>query len=505
MIFLGIDAGTTSMKAALFDGAGKMLAIDRQEYMLLTPSPAMVELDAEIYWSAFCQAVKNILARSNIPPEEVVSICISSQGETFIPVDTRGHPLRRAIVWLDNRAVEEAKLIADTFGQVEFFHKTGQPESTPNWPAPKVLWIKRNEPQVFINTHKFLLLEDYLIYRLTGQFVTECAQQTSTLFLDIQRKVWWREMFDLVGSSPEQFGRLLDPGVIVGPITKRGAEAIDLTEKTVVISGSMDQAIGAVGAGNISPGVVTESTGGALGIVATLLKPIFDPQRRIPCYIHSIKDTYCLLPWGQTAGMALKWFRDQFFGLEAQVAREKGLDPYEAMTSLAQHVAPGSDGLVVLPHLEGAFCPEFEPKATAVFFGATLRHTRAHFIRAIMESVAFMLRKNLDLLEALGIPITEVRSMGGGARSNLWLQIKADVLQKPVATVEVEESACLGAAILGAVATGYYPSLPEAVSHMVHFTATIMPNQQNEAIYQQRYLEYVELFDRLAPMFKNHP
>jgi len=340
-----------------------------------------------------------------------------------------------------------------------------------------------------------------LLYRLTGQTVTSQAQQTSSLLLDIQAHDWWPAMMEFVGVTPDLLGRLLKPGEPVGPLLSQAAEELGLTTRTLAVAGSMDQAIAALGAGETRPGLVVESTGGAMGIVATLDEPLFDPQRAIPCYLHAMPDTYCLLPWGHTAGMALKWFRDQFFDLEADAARQAGRDPYDDMTALAAQVPPGCDGLVALPHLEGAFCPEFNPNARAVFFGATLRHGRAHFIRALLESVAYMLKRDLDLLEGLGIPVETVTSLGGGARSPLWLQIKADVLQKPVQTVQVEEAACLGAAILGAVAAREYPNYTTAVTNMVRYNRVIQPDLSNQEVYRQRYEQYVELYSRLAPMF----
>jgi xylulokinase len=199
--------------------------------------------------------------------------------------------------------------------------------------------------------------------------------------------------------------------------------------------------------------------------------------------------------------MALKWFRDEFYTFEAESARQAGRDPYDDMTAEAARVPAGCDGLVMLPHLEGAFCPEFNPHAKGVFYGATLRHGRSHFIRAILESVAFMLKRNLDLVEGLGIPVETVTSLGGGARSPLWLQIKADVLQKPVQTVQVEEAACLGAAILGAVTAGVYPTIASAVSHMVQYKEILQPDSKNCQVYQQQYENYVALYNHLAPMF----
>ena len=500
-IFLAIDAGTTSLKAALFDAQGHMLALDRQEYLLLTPALNVVELDPQVYWQALVSAVRSVLAQSRVAGQEVTTLCISSQGETFIPVDTQGVPLSRAIVWLDNRASEEAKLIAERFGIDKIFHRTGQPEVAPTWPACKMLWMRSCTPDIFQRTAKFLWLEDYLLYRLTGQFATSTGQQTSSLLLDIQAQDWWPEMMAYVGLASDRLGKLMKPGEPLGTLRRHAAEELGLSTRTLAVTGSMDQAIAALGAGNIAPGMVVESTGGALGIVATLTEPLFDPQRRIPCYLHAVPNTYCLLPWGQTAGMALKWFRDQFFALEAESARQAGREPYNDMTAEAGRVPAGCDGLVALPHLEGAFCPEFNPLARGVFFGATLRHGRAHFIRAILESVAFMLKRNLDLVEGLGIPVETITSLGGGARSPLWLQIKADVLQKPVQTIQVEEAACLGAAILGAVAAAVYPDIPSAVTQMVQHKEAVQPNPAHCQVYQQRYEDYVALFNHLTPMF----
>jgi xylulokinase len=268
----------------------------------------------------------------------------------------------------------------------------------------------------------------------------------------------------------------------------------------------MDQVLGALGAGNLHPGVVSESTGGALGIVASLERPQLDPLRRVPCHCHAAGRPaggrlYCLLPWGQTAGMALKWFRDQFYPLEFEHALRSGQEIYDLMTAEAAAVPPGCDGLVALPHLEGATCPEFNPNARGVFFGATLRHTRAHFVRSLLEAVAFMLRRNLELVEDLGVPIHEVRSTGGGARSPLWLQIKADVLQKPVVSLATEETALLGAAMLGAVALGVYPDLDAAAAQMVHPGQRYDPDPSLRPVYDLAYARYLELYQHLEPMF----
>jgi len=500
-VLLGIDAGTTSLKAALFDEAGHLLAVDRQEYDLLTLPNSWIELDPEVYWQACCSAVRRAVAASGVAAKDVRALAISSQGETLIPVDDEGKPTRQAIVWLDNRAARAARLLAREFAVEEVYQVTGQPEVTPTWPACKLLWLRQNEPDVFARSAKFLLVEDYLLYRMTGEFVTEYSLQTSSMLLDICKKHWWDVMLEYIGVSPSQFGRLIEPGESVGHLSRVGADAMGLSPETLAIGGALDQTMGAIGAGNCRPGIVTETTGGALAVVATLEMPRFDPWRRLPCHYHALPDTYCLLAWGQTAGMALRWFRDQFYQAELEAARDAGVSAYDIMADMAKETPAGAEGLVMLPHLEGAACPEFNPNARAVFYGVALRHTRAHFVRAVMESVAYMLRKNLDIAGYLGVDLAEIRSMGGGARGDLWLQIKADVIQKPVRRVLVEEAACLGAAMLCAVATGVYEDLAEATSHMVCVGETFEPDSGKRAVYEERYEEYLELYDRLKPMF----
>lgn len=499
---LAIDAGTTAMKAAVFDTQGRMLSIDRQEYTLETPAPNWVELDAEVYWRSCARAVKNALAKSGADGCGVVALAISSQGETIIPLDEAGRPTRKAIVWLDNRPVDEARSIATHFKLDTVQQVTGQTEISPLWPACKILWIKNHEPGVFARTDHYCLVEDYLMFRLTGHYTANLPVYSSSLFVDIVRQAWWLPMFDFIGITPSSFGKLVEPGSVVGQLCQAAAVELGLTGNTIAVSGGLDQTIGALGAGNIRTGMISETTGSALAIIATLDGPLFDPARRAPCFYHSVPGVYTLMPWCQTAGMALRWFRDQFYAVETARAKKQGGDVYEQMSRDAASVAPGCGGLLVLPHLEGASCPELNPAARGVFFGATLRHTRAHFTRGIMESVAYMLKRNLDLIEQLGCPVGEVFSIGGGARSPVWLQIKADVVQKPVYPVENEEAACLGAAITAATAAGVVENLEVGVATMVRYRQRVEPKHENFNVYTSSYSRYIELYDRLAPFFE---
>ena len=499
---LGIDAGTTAVKAHLFDLAGHVLGSGSREYELLTPAPDVTELPAETYWSACCAAVRQAVSQSQLQSDAIAALAISSQGETFICVDRAGVPLHPAIVWLDNRAGSEAREIARTFGAERVFAHTGQPELVPTWPACKILWLRRHEPDVFRNTFKYLLLEDYLLFRLTGQYVAEKGLHTSTLLLDVRQGKWWTDMFDFLDISPAQMGTLMEPGQVIGPLCPQGAAEAGLSTRTIAVTGSMDQTAGAVGAGNLTPGVVTETTGGALALCATLPAYLLDPQQRIPTHYHALPETYCLLPFGQTAGMALRWFRDRFCTAEMAAAERTGADVYELLAGQAATIPPGSEGLTFLPHLMGAASPEFDPAARGVFYGIAFKHGQPHFVRAIMESVAYMLRKNLDIVENIGGPARQLLALGGGARSRLWLSIKADVLQRPVIPVAVEEAASLGAAVMAAAAVGLFENLAAGAAQMTRLGAPVEPDPANAQTYEQGYQEYLDLYDTLAPMFR---
>ncbi|HID17162.1 TPA: hypothetical protein EYP26_02585, partial [Candidatus Bathyarchaeota archaeon] len=250
---LGIDAGTSGLKAVLFNEGGRVIAISRAEYDLLTPAINMVELDANEYWNACRKAISGILRASKVDPREIKSLAISSQGETFIPVDKKGKPLRNAIVWLDNRSEEESKIIRGGFSVDEVFKVTGQPEVVPTWPATKILWLKRNEPKVFKETYKFLLVEDFLIYKLSGIIATEYSVVSSTLMFDIRRERWWDEMLEFIGIDGGRLPELMPSGKIVGNVTETASSETGLTRETIVSTGAFDHAAGAVGAYNIGP------------------------------------------------------------------------------------------------------------------------------------------------------------------------------------------------------------------------------------------------------------
>ena len=498
---LAIDLGTTAIKVILFQIDGQVLASSTQEYQLLTPTELSVELEVETYWQAFKKGVTEALTKSKINPDQIHSLGISAQGETLILLDKEGNPLTNAVVWLDNRAQQEAKELVQVFGNEETYKITGQVEIVPTWPASKILWFKKNKPEIFHRIAKILLIEDYFIYRLTGKYFCEGSLICSTLYWDIIKKTWWKEMLNYLGVKDIQLPEIRESGEIAGSLLPDIAKELGLSANTIVATGALDQACGAIGVGNITPGIVSENTGAALAICATVDSPIFDKKRRMPCHYHGMPDTYMAHTF-TTGGMALRWFRDKFCTPEISLSSLIQEDSYKILDQEAIKIEPGCNGLVMLPHLQGAMAPESNPKAKGAFYGFSLHHGKPHFIRSIMEAVAFAVKRNIDVLEDLGIKVTEIRSLGGGSKSLLWSQIKADVTMRPVYTMQNEEAASLGAAMLAGVATGIYPNLKEAAAKMVQVNKRIEPQKDNTMVYQKGYRRYLDLYNSLLGMFE---
>ncbi|MHC1783609.1 MAG: FGGY-family carbohydrate kinase [Anaerolineaceae bacterium] len=498
-LLLALDAGTTSVKAGLFQPDGRCLASALHEYTLLSGSADEAELDPTTYWQAACQTIRSVLTQASADPGEVAAMAVSSQGETTIALDNAGRPLRNALVWLDNRAVRQADELKELLGSGVYDH-TGDPEVIPTWTACKILWIKQNEPELFKKADKFLLVQDYLIYRLTGQYVTDGSVTCTSLLYDIVEHCWWEKCLQAIGITADRLARVQQPGSVAGRLTEIAAAELGLTTRTMVVCGGMDQSVGAIGAGNIRPGIITETTGAALTVQASIPNPAVDKNKKTPVYEHSIAGEYLFVPVCPTAGMAFKWYKDQFGEAEITRAEKEGRSVYDLLTETAAGAPVGCDGLVLLPHLMGAYSPDINPSARGVFCGFTLHHTRAHFVRAVLEGVACLLRRNLELIETSGFTIREVRSTGGGSRSRLWNQIKADVCGVPILLLENEDTALVGDAILAGVACGGFKTVAEGVDAMVRIKETIYPGPDME-VYQATYRRYCDLDTTLTGYF----
>ena len=459
MNLLGVDFGTTTVKAVLFDEKLCQKADSTEDYTVKT-SGNIVELEAEKYW----ELLKNALA--NVSKEHKVdALAIDTQCETLILTDEDGNPVRDAIVWLDNRAEEEAREIDKHFGRKKVYEVTGQPEITATWPASKLLWVKKNEPEVWAKTKKIFLLEDYLLYKLTGKFVTEMTLQSSTIYFDINNSCYWDEMLDFIGVEKSQLPVLMGSGEYVGEY-----------EGIKVVTSAMDQVAGAIGAGVIQKGICSVMTGTTMAIyLPTDSVPAYEEDSFVPCH-YSFDGSYALLSWSPTAGMALKWFKDAF--LKDVSFRE--------LDSMAEKVPVGSDGVTFLPYLCGSTMPKYNPDARGSFTGLTPEHTPAHFVRSIMESVACMLKSNLDYLKT---DVEEIRVMGGGAKSPLWCNMKADITKKRLITLKNKETACLGAAILAGVGAGQFGSVKEACS-MIETDKVYTPEGNDYTKVYENFVKY---------------
>lgn len=459
---MGIDIGTTSLKAAEFDGSGKRLGVVTKDYVLDTdPATGYVEFDPEKYVEMCREAIAK-LSRERGKPH---ALAVDTQGETLILADEEGKPLYPAVVWLDNRAADGAAQIESRFGKKTVYEVTGQPEITASWPASKLLWFRHNRPDVWAKTEKIFLLEDFILFRLTGEFVTEPTIQSSSVYFDIRERRFWREMLDFIGVDEKKLPRVL-----------RTAEKAGEYDGISVVCGALDQIAGAVGVGVTDTGGVSEMTGTALAVCAvTDSIPPYRADSIVPCHLHA-DGKYCLLLWSATAGMSLKWFRNNF-------ASELS---FRELDAEAEKVAPGCDGLTVLPYFCGSSMPKYNPSVGAEFSGVRLAHTRAHFARAIMEAVAFTLREELEYvnIDADGIRIT-----GGGASSPLWAQIKADVTGKELCTLEESETACLGSALLAAVGIGLYGSAAEAARAAVKIKGKYAPSGADYSAAYRRFCE----------------
>lgn len=502
-LYLAIDLGTSAIKIGLFDTRGRCVAASTTEYSLITSSPLWVECNLETYWQAVVsgmQAALRGLVGWKLP--EIAGLAVSCQGETLVALDASGLPVRPAIVWLDNRSVVEAAALEARFGLDEIYQRTGQLESLATWTASKILWLRTHEPGGYERTAKFLLLEDWLIYRMCGVFVGERSLYVTSLLLDWRgRGGWWEPMLAEVGVDRSRLVTLVDPGAIVGRLGRDPASELGLPAGIPIVAGGLDQVLGATGAGNISPGFLTENTGTVLGLTTCLAEV---PQSRsvgLPMFLHVIPGLYCAQPCGQTAGLVLRWLRDNFFG--DVHATDQSTIPYESVTAEATNIPAGANGVTVLPHLAGTQYPEYNPAATCAIVGLSLFEGRGNVTRAVLESVAFMLRKAVEAMRGAGVEFAEIGSLGNSASSDLWTHIKADVCQLPIRRFECREPSLLGAAMLVAQAVGDFSSLPEACSAMVRSIDVTQPDPATRHVYNQAFSSYNLVYELLYPETAN--
>lgn len=488
MNILTADFGTTSLKVSVFDSELHCLSRSQQEYALLTTSEGYIELAPERYWTLLCEGIRACCAA--LPaPGQIAGIVLTTQGETLIAVDCNGVPLRNAIVWLDSRAQQESVHVRSLISADAFYQHTGISNCDATCPICKVLWLKNNEPELYTRSHRLLLLEDYLIFRLTGCFVTEKSLMSTTGYYDIYHDCMFHSLLAQCNLDATRFPEVLDCGTAVADLTPEAAEATGLPASVTVFTGAMDQVCAAIGAGVTVPGILSENTGTAMVLGAVADRSALETPPHVTVYRHAYADTYLLMPICMTGGIFLKWFKDEFCLAEQQQSRADGVNVYNLLDQLAENSPAGSRGLLALPYLNGCPQPQVLPNNSGVFYGIGLSHTRSDFVRAILEAVGYMLQENVTLIEQKsGTQIRQIYSCGGGSQSDLWCQIKADILHRTVVRPKESELTSLGAAML--VLGMRSPASPPA-------TDIFSPNPALQGCYDSIYQKYCSLIKAL--------
>lgn len=489
---LGIDSGTSSVKVSLFDHEKGMIA------GASVPCPpdygnGHVEIDMSRYWQACKDCIREIASQKPDELKKVRAVSVSSQAVTFVCVDEHGNTPEKAIVAYDERAIVEAREILSEFGEQKIFEITGQPVISETYPASKILWLRKHDPERFANIHKLLFVHDYLIYKLTGKYVCAPSILSSSLLLDVSKRIWWNEMLDFLAISPNQLPDITDAGELVGNITREVSIETGLPPDTAVAAGAIDQFCGMIGAGNIKPGILSECTGSFL--VVHTMTPGFFPNQSAGFHNFCSFEKEGFVPIGicPTAGAAFDWIKKTFFENDPALKGFPESDIFGKIIEKASAVNPGADGLIMLPHLAGKGSPSPNPQVKGMFYGFGLGHTRDHFVRAFMESVAFMLKSNIEVLWENGINITEIHSFGGGSKSVIWNHIKADVCGLEVITAGCPEPGCLGAAILAGTGCGVFKTVSEGCGKLVKNGEIFTPDKNNEEKYINPYNNYRKL------------
>lgn len=483
--YLTYDIGTTSLKTALVSEDGRLLALHTEEYQLLTPQPGWAEMPAEAYWSAAVSGTRAVLASSGTRPSEIRGIGFASQGETFVPLDVGGSAQANAIVWLDQRGQGIADEWAGEWLTEEAFRlTTGYPRIMCELTPFKIAWWRRERVES-ASTRRYVFLPDYLISRMTGAYATDYSIALMSGMFDLRAQAWYAPTLAAAGIEESQLPSVHAPGTPVGGLSLSAAEQLGLLPGTPVMVGANDQLAGAVGAGNVSPGVVSETTGTALAVIATTERLL--DSRNACVGRHPVAHLSYAMSYANTAAVVLTWLRDLC---------GPGHD-YGSLLREAELAPLGCDGLALSPHLSGVSAPWYDPSARGAVTGLSLGHTRGHLARAIVESCACLLRECLAPVRDAGIEPTSIRSLGGASRSDFWLQVKADMLGVPVERPACQAAASVGAAALVAAGLGGAGTLAEIATAWYRAERTFDPDPMRAEAYQGVYARYRELCRKL--------
>jgi len=487
---LSLDLGTTNIKAGIYNSTLEEISIVSFKISYINSSD-FIEFDAEHYWQICKKCIIDVIEKSRVNPSDIDSISLTGQAETLVTIDKHNEILGNAISWMDTRSVTECYNLRKVFDVKHCYMITGQPEIVTTLPITKIMWMKSNLKSQFKKVKMFLLIKDYVIFRFTGKLVSEFSISSFTYYLDVINKKYWKEIIDYVGFNIEQLPELMEPGEYIVGVTPRICKDLGLKEDLVVNIGMLDHFSGMLGVGNTKEGILSESTGTVMAL-ATILKTPSSDLFPLPFHYGPFQNKYSLLPVCESGGICYEWFRENFY---------QGNSFEEINKEVEDHLNyEDAYNLLFLPYIMGANSPEFNFKAKGIFYGININNKKSDFARAVLEGVAFLLHKNIDFLKKKGINIKKVISLGGGSKSMLWNQIKADVTGREIYLPKYSESALFGAAISAATRL-YNLDYDIIFSDIIKFSEKIVPNINNFSYYNKTYIKFNEIYKRLEEIF----
>ena len=497
---LAHDLGTSGNKATLFKTDGTMIGSRTYPYDVYYDHPLWAEQDANDWWGAVCGSTRDLLSAYHIDGGDVRAISFSGQMMGCLPVDRQGNPLHRAIIWADQRAQKQSAQLAEKIDDDRFYHIVGH-RNTASYGIQKAMWLKENEPEIYENTYKFLNAKDYIVFRLTGKFYTDCSDANSMTCFDLAGRKWSEEIVAASGIDPDKLPEIVESTFVVGEVTSEAAALTGLSTQTKVVMGAGDGVAGNVGAGCVKPGSAYCCLGTSAWVAGTSEKPVLDEQRRIVCWAHAVPGMYSPNGTMQYAGGSYKWMKETLCHEEIRMAQEKDCSPYEIMNERIASCEPGAGGVVFLPYLLGERAPRWNPEAKGVFYGITATTTREQILRSVMEGIIMNLGICFDIL-GRDEKIEELLLIGGAARSSQWQRGIADIFGCNVLVPKyLEEAGSMGAAVIAGVGSGIYRDF-SAIDKFIEVQSKVEPDLKNREIYTPLRETFEEVYQALKPVMR---
>lgn len=501
---LAYDLGTTGAKAVLVHCERGLRATFFVPYSTFYPASTWAEQDPEDWWGAIITGTQGLFQHAGVSASDLACVVFSGQMMGCLPVDPSGAPLHRAIIWADQRATTELHDVLQRLDLPEIYQITGH-RIGPAYSAPKIMWIRKHAPHIFYRTHKFLQAKDFVVYRLTGKYVTDYSDACGTGLLDLRAKIWSDKMLEITGIPEEMLPKILPSTAVAGEITKEASVQTGLPAGLPVVVGGGDGVCATAGAGVVAPGMGHVYLGSSAWIAGASETPVFDPKMRTFTWPHLAPQFYSPNGTMHNAGSALEWAKTTLARFETKVAEWLDIGVYELIEKEAERIPPGTEGLIFLPYLMGERSPWWDPHARGVYLGITKKHTAAHLLRAVYEGIALNLRSIFLALQEQKVVFAETRVIGGGAMSRLWTQILADALGTPLhVTAAPLEATALGAAMAGAVGVELVHDFPVAARRFVAAKETIEPGP-GSGVYAHLHDVFVEAYQALRKVFERLP